>query len=51
MERPRCFNPDGRKIVPVLSFEKPGWHSIHAEEHRSAREAVVLCLSAVNVFG
>jgi len=41
-ERPRWFNPDGRKIVPELSFEKPGWHSIHAEEHRSAREAVVL---------
>ena len=41
-ERPRWFNPDGREIVPMLSFEKPGWHSIHAEEHRSAREAVVL---------
>jgi sarcosine dehydrogenase len=41
-ERPRWFNPERRKIDPELSFEKTGWHSIHAEEHRSARESVVL---------
>ncbi|HIN48997.1 MAG TPA: FAD-dependent oxidoreductase [Deltaproteobacteria bacterium] len=41
-ERPRWFNPESKPTVPELSFEKPGWHSLHAEEHRAAREAVVL---------
>jgi 4-methylaminobutanoate oxidase (formaldehyde-forming) len=41
-ERPRWFNPENKSTAPELSFEKPGWHSLHAEEHRAAREAVVL---------
>ena len=41
-ERPRWFNPEGKPTAPELSFEKTGWHSLHAEEHRAAREAVVL---------
>jgi len=41
-ERPRWFNPGNKPTAPELSFEKPGWHSLHAEEHRAAREAVVL---------
>ena len=41
-ERPRWFNPENKPTAPELSFEKPGWHSLHAEEHRAAREAVVL---------
>ena len=41
-ERPRWFNPERKPTAPELSFEKTGWHSLHAEEHRAAREAVVL---------
>ena len=41
-ERPRWFNPERKTITPLLSFEKPGWYSLHAEEHQAAREAVVL---------
>jgi len=41
-ERPRWFNPENKSTAPELSFEKPGWHSLHAEEHRAAREAIVL---------
>ena len=41
-ERPRWFNPERKHTAPELSFEKTGWHSLHAEEHRAAREAVVL---------
>ena len=41
-ERPRWFNPEKRPTAPKLSFGKPGWDTLHAEEHRAAREAVVL---------
>ncbi|HIO10572.1 MAG TPA: aminomethyl transferase family protein, partial [Deltaproteobacteria bacterium] len=41
-ERPRWFNPEKKPTAPELSFEKPGWDVLHAEEHRAAREAVVL---------
>ena len=41
-ERPRWFNPEGITTHPELSFEKPGWFSLHAQEHDSARQSVVL---------
>ena len=41
-ERPRWFNPEQHPTAPELSFGKPGWDSLHAEEHRAAREAVAL---------
>jgi len=41
-EKPRWFNPDGLNTKPELSFVKPGWESLQAEEHKAARESVVL---------
>ena len=41
-EKPRWFNPNGLKTNPDLSFGKPGWNVLHEEEHRAARESVVL---------
>ena len=41
-ERPWWFNPKGISIYPELSFEKPGWFELHAQEHEAARKSVVL---------
>jgi len=41
-EKPRWFNPKGKKTGPDLSFGRPGWGIFQADEHKSARESVVL---------
>jgi len=41
-ERPWWFNPKGISTHPELSFEKPGWFFLHAQEHEAARKSVVL---------
>lgn len=41
-ERPLWFAPAGVAPVDQLDFLNPGWHVFAAEEHRAARESVVL---------
>ena len=41
-ERPNWFAPNGKDIDDPLTWKRPGWFDAVADEHKAAREAVVL---------
>jgi 4-methylaminobutanoate oxidase (formaldehyde-forming) len=41
-ERPNFFIPENTPFDPTLTYGKPGWFDIVAEEHKAAREKVAI---------